>query len=73
MDRNSAPTAALFLVHPFMGCTHPIEFLSNQFRKVKVVFFLPYFISANQVQDLNTWKDRLKPSDQYHFTIFVGT
>ena len=47
-------------------------FLSNQFRKVKVDFPLPYFISANQVQDSFLWKTDLYPISQWHDWIYTS-
>ena len=41
------------------------KFLSNQFGKVKVAFYLPYFIPTNQIQDSFFGKDRPRIPDQY--------
>ncbi len=48
-------------------------FLSNQFRKVKVDFSLPYFISTNPDQGLHSLIDRLIPTDQWNDWIYHGS
>ncbi len=60
----------LFLVHPIgMYSSYWTGFLSDQFRKVKVVLFLPYFIPANQIEDLFLWKTDLSAFSQCHYWI----